>query len=103
MYLLKVGGDKILTLPMYSPGPVKRLKDRRNWGTGGPPPPIVTDQLTLFQPGRGQNMPTALLFATHPTGFTNLPTALVCYATGQSMAWCPDCSCVPSGYIPETK
>ena len=98
MYLLKVGGDKILTLPMCSTGPVKRLKSRRNWGdrgtegqgdrgTRGPPPPIMTDQLTLFQPGRGQNMPTPLLLAPHPTGFTDLPTALVCYTTGQSMAW----------------
>ena len=35
-------------------------------GTRGPPPPIMTDQLTLFQPGMGQNMPTTLLLAPPP-------------------------------------
>ena len=32
-------------------------------------------------------MPTTLLLSLPPTGFTDLPNALVCYAIGQSMAW----------------
>ena len=49
-------------------------QERRKPGERGDPPPLIlTDQLTLSQPG-GQIMPTTLL----PTPkFSDLPTALI--------------------------